>query len=100
MFLFFSGHATQRGRGFGALAQTLRRTANPFIHKYIVPAAKKIEADLVELAAPETGEVVSGQKIFKTFAKDVGTKTARKQLGVEKRSPIVELEKTLLELII
>ena len=33
-------------------------------------------------------------------AKDVGTKTARKQLGVEKRSPIVELEKTLLEKII
>ena len=38
----FRGHARQRGRGFGALAQTLGRTAIPFIKKYIVPAAKKL----------------------------------------------------------
>ena len=32
-FPIFRGHARQRGRGFGALAQTLRRTAILFIKK-------------------------------------------------------------------
>ena len=84
-FPIFRGHARQRGRGFGALAQTLGRTAIPFIKKYIVPAAKRIGADLFEIAAPEIGEVVSGRKKLKTFAKDVGTKTVRKQLGGGKK---------------
>ena len=84
-FPIFRGHARQRGRGFGALAQTHGRTAIPFIKKYIVPAAKRIGADLFEIAAPEIGEVVSGQKKLKTFAKDVGTKTVRKQLGGGKK---------------
>ena len=84
-FLIFWGHARQRGRGFGALAQNLGRTAIPFIKKYIVPAAKRIGADLFEIAAPEIGKVVSGRKKLKTFAKDVGTKTFRKQLGGGKK---------------
>ena len=88
-FPIFRGHARQRGRGFGALAQTLGRTAIPFIKKYIVPAAKRIGADLFEIAAPEIGEVVSGRKKLKTFAKDVGTKTSWE---VEKRNPSVEQE--------
>ena len=84
-FPIFRGHARLRGRGSGALAQTLGRTAIPFIKKYIVPAAKRIGADLFEIAAPEIGEVVSGRKKLKTFAKDVGTKTVRKQLGGGKK---------------
>ena len=84
-FPIFRGHARQRGRGFGALAQTLGRTAIPFIKKYIVPAAKRIGAGLFEIAAPEIGEVFSGRKKLKTFAKDVGTKTVRKQLGGGKK---------------
>ena len=89
-FPIFRGHARQRGRGFGALAQTHGRTAIPFIKKYIVPAVKKIGADLFEIAAPEIGEVVSGRKKLKTFAKDVGTKTVRKQLGGGKKNLNVE----------
>ena len=84
-FPIFRGHARQRGRGFGALAQTLGRTAIPFIKKHIVPAAKRIGADLFEIAAPEIGEVVGGRKKLKTFAKDVETKTIRKQLGGGKK---------------
>ena len=61
-FSIFRGHARQRGRGFGAPAQTLGRTAIPFMKKYIVPAAERIGADLFEIAAPEIGEVVSGRK--------------------------------------
>ena len=84
-FPIFRGHARQGGRGFGGIAQTLGRTAIPFIKKYIVPAAKRFGADLFEIAAPEIGEVVSGRKKLKSFAKDVGTKTVRKQLGGGKK---------------
>ena len=71
----------QRGRGFGALAQVIGRTAIPFLRKYIVPAAKRVGADLLEFAVPEVAEVFSGRKNFKTAAKSVGTETLRKQLG-------------------
>ena len=71
----------QRGRGFGALAQVNGRTAIPFLSKYVVPAAKRVGADLLEFAVPEIAEVVSGRKKFKTAAKSVGRQTLRKQLG-------------------
>ena len=47
----------QKGRGFGADAQGIGRTATPFLRKSVVPAAKRISADMLELAAPEMGEV-------------------------------------------
>ena len=40
-----------------------------------------VGADLMEFAAPEIAEVVSGRKTFKTAAKSVGIQTLRKQLG-------------------
>ena len=46
---------------------------------------------MFKIAAPEIGQVVSGLKKLKTFAKDVGTKTFRKQLGGGKRNTSVEL---------
>ena len=93
-FPIFRGHARQRGRGFGALAQTLGRTAIPFIKKYIVPAAKRIGADLFEIAAPEIGEVVSGQKNSKT------SKNFENSWEVEKRNPSVEQEEPFLERVV
>ena len=74
-----------RGRGFGALAQVIGRTAIPFLRKYIVPAAKCVSAYLLEFAVPENAEVVSGRKNFKTAAKSVGRQTLRKQLGSDSR---------------
>ena len=71
----------KRGRGFGALAQVIGRTAIPFFRKNIVPAAKRVGADLLEFAVPEFAEVVSGRKNFKTAAKNVGRQSLRKQLG-------------------
>ena len=64
----------QRGRGFGALAQVIGRTAFPFLRKYIVPAARRAGADLLEVAVSEIAEVVErgGRKSFKTAAKSVG----------------------------
>lgn len=77
----FQGVSRQRGRGIGALAAILGRTAIPFAKKFLVPAAKRIGADLLEAAAPEIGNVITGKKKIKSFAKDVGKKTLRKQLG-------------------
>ena len=78
---YYRGVGRQRGRGFGALAQVIGRTAIPFLRKYIVPAAKRVGADLLEFAVPEYAEVVSGRKNFKPAAKSVGRQTLRKQLG-------------------
>ena len=78
---FFRGVGRQRGRGFGALAQVIRRTAIPSLRNCIIPAAKRVGADLLEFAVPEIAEVVSGRKNIKTAAKNVGRQTLRKQLG-------------------
>ena len=83
---YYRGVGRQRGRGFSALAQVIGRTAIPFLRKYIVPAAKRVGADLLEFAVPEIAEVVSGRKNFKTAAKSVGRQTLRKQLGEGQRS--------------
>ena len=63
---FSWGVGRQRGRGFGALARIIGRTAIPFLRNYIVPAAKRLGADLLEFAVPEIAEVVSGRKDIKT----------------------------------
>ena len=76
---FCRGVGRQRGRGFGALARVIGRTAIPFLRKYIVPASKRVGTDLLEFAVPEIAEVVSGRKNFKTAAKSVGRQTLRKQ---------------------
>ena len=75
---YYKGVGRQRGRGFGALAQVIGRTAIPFLRKYIVPAANLIGADMLEFAVPEIAEVVSGRKNFKTAAKSVGRQTLTK----------------------
>ena len=75
---FYRGVGQQRGRGFGALAQVIGKTAIPFLRKYIVPAAKRVGADLLEFAVPEIAEVVSGRKNFKTAAKSVGKQILKK----------------------
>ena len=78
---YYRAVGRQRGRGFGALPQVIGRTAIPFLRKYVVPAAKRIGADMLEFAMPEIAEVVRGGKNFKTAAKSVGNQTLRKQLG-------------------
>ena len=82
---YYKGIGRERGRGFGALAQVTRRTAIPFLRNYIVPAAKRVGADLLEFAVPEVADVVSGKKNLKTAGKSVGRQTLRKQLGVGKQ---------------
>ena len=83
---YYRGVGRKRGRGFGALAQVIGRTAIPFLRKYIVPAAKRVGADLLEFAAPEIGEVFRGRKSSKSAAKSVGKQTLKKQLREGSRS--------------
>ena len=83
---FYRAVGRQRGRGLGALSQVIGRTAIPFLRKYVVPAAKRVGADLLEFAVPEIAEVVSGRKNFNTAAKSVGKPTLREQLGKGSRS--------------
>ena len=78
---FYRCFGRQRGRGFSALAQVIGRSAVPFLRKYIVPAGKRVGAVLLEFAAPEIAEGVSGRKNSKTAAKSVGRQNLRKQLG-------------------
>ncbi len=61
---FYRGVGRQRGRGFGAIAQVIGRTAIPCSRKHIVPAAKRVGADLLEFAVPEISDVVGGTKKF------------------------------------
>ena len=78
---YYRGVGRQRGRGLRALAQGVGRTTIPFLRKYIVPAAKHIGADMLEFAAPEIGEVISGRKPFKSAANSVGKQTLEKQFS-------------------
>ena len=66
---YYKDIGRQRGRGFGASAQVIGKSSIPFLRKHIVPAAKRVGADLLEFAVPEVADVVSGKKKFKTAAK-------------------------------
>ena len=66
---YYKGIGRQRGRGFGALPQVIGRTATPFLRNYMVPAAKRVGADLLVFAEPEVADVVSGKKNFKLLPK-------------------------------
>ena len=90
---YYKGIGRQRGRGFGAVAQVIGRTAFTSLRKYIVPAAKRVGADLMEFAVPEVAYNVSGKKIFKTAAKNVGRRTLRKQLGDGKQKRSIPVKK-------
>ena len=52
-----------------------------FIKKHIVPAAKRIGADLFEFATPEIEEVVSGRKKLKKNCKRCWNKNSSETIG-------------------
>ena len=91
---YYRAVGRQRGRAFGAPAQVLGRTAIPFLRNFVVPAAKRIGADMLEFAAPENGEVISGRNSFKSAATSVGMQTLKKQLGSGTKQMIIIPTKT------
>ena len=58
----YRGIGPQRGCSFAAFAQFIGRTEFQFLRKCIVPAAKRVGADLLQVAVPEVADVVSGRK--------------------------------------
>ena len=60
---YYRAVGRQRGRGFVALAQVIGRTAIPLLRKYVVPAAKRIGADMFEFAAPEMERLLALEKL-------------------------------------
>ena len=82
---FYRAVGRQRGRRFGAVAQVIGRIAIHFLRKYVVPAAKRIGTDMLEVDALETGEVIRGRKSFKTAAKSVGKQTLNKELSTSSK---------------
>ena len=79
---FYRGIGRKRGRGFGELAQVFGKTEIHFLRKYIVLAAKRVGAYMLEFAVPEIAVVVTGRKNFKTAANSVEIQTLRKQMGI------------------
>ena len=68
---YFHSYSRQKGRGFGMLAQTIGKTAIPFLRRYVVQAAKTVDADLIDMYATEIGNVLTEKKKFKSLAADV-----------------------------
>ena len=63
------------------LGQINGKTAIPFLRRYVVPAAKRVGADFLDIAAPKIEKVLTGKKKFKSVAADFGKKALRKQIG-------------------
>lgn len=78
---YFRGVPRQRGRGLGALALSVARTAIPIFRNFIVPAAKKVGRDFVTSAVPELSDVISGKQSFKKALKSSAKKTIKNQVG-------------------
>ena len=68
----------QRGSGFGTF---VGRTAIPILRKFVLPAAKRIGKELIQEAAPELLDVVSGKTKPKQALKNTAKKTVRKQFA-------------------
>ena len=60
---FYTSFGRQRQWRNGALAQVFGRPAIPLLRKYIVPAAERVGAGLLQFSAREIWEVVGGRKI-------------------------------------
>ena len=68
-FLIFRGHARQRGRGFGSLAQTLGRTAFPFIKNYMSQRQKESEQIYLKLPLQRLEKLSVDEKNSKRWQK-------------------------------
>ena len=72
---YYRGIGQQRERGLLALEQVIGRTSVSLFRKFAVPAAKRVSAASMEIAALEIAEVVSGRHSFKGAVKNVGRQT-------------------------
>ena len=89
---YFSGPYHQRGSGFGALAAGIGRAALLIARKFLWPAAKKIERELIVQAAHELVDVVTQKKSQKQAIKSTVQKAVRKQVGGSKTGRMRKLK--------
>ena len=82
---YFEGTPRQTGKGLGALAGKVARTAFPFFRKYVLPTARKRGKVALEAALPKLGEVIAGRSSIRKATRRTAKKTVRKQLGGGKR---------------
>ena len=76
----FSAYYRQRGSGFGALAFGIGRVALPLAWRFIVPAAKRKEKELLVQAAPESIDIATKKKTPKQALKNAVKSTIKKQV--------------------
>ena len=53
----------------------------PFLHKFVIPAAKSVGTDLLGFVLSEFADAVNGGNIFNTAEKSVTRQKLRKQLA-------------------
>lgn len=80
----FMGPARQMGSGggIGAFAVRMGRVAIPIVKKYILPVAKQVGKNLLDVAIPELGQVLTGKKkanrkLLTHVAKSTAAKTVK-----------------------
>lgn len=78
---YFRGIPRQRGRGFGALASVIGRTAVPFLSKYVAPIAKSLGQNILQAAVPEALSVIDGNTSVRQALRNTGRHAAKRQLG-------------------
>ena len=88
-FHFLRGFGQQHGRVFGENAQFIGKSAIPILRKHIVSLAKRLVADLLELAVSELAETISGREKLNRAAENVGKQSQRKQLGSGSRKQLL-----------
>ena len=57
------------GRGFVTIFQENGKAVNYFLRNYVVSSRERVIVELMDFAAPETEDVLSRRKSFKTAAK-------------------------------
>ena len=65
----FKGIGHQRGMVFGGFAQVDGRTASPSLTKGVVPATKRVSANVFEVAETKTADGVCGRKLSSQLKK-------------------------------
>ena len=88
MLPYYRGVPRQRGRGIGALAAVVGRSAIPIFKNMILPTAKRflptakrLGKELMEAALPEVLDVFEGKKTVKQAARKTAGSVVRKQVG-------------------
>ena len=68
---------------------------NSFLRKYILPAAKRMRAELLVFVLPNIADIVTGRKFCQATAKSVGRQFVREQLVARRRVQAKSIQQNL-----